>query len=478
VGLQAELIITTAILVGAALLFGGFILLRLTEQRLIEQQLKHVQSTVQLVKRSLSSNLQPDKKLDSEQIDHLLSNLDLELQGWQLYNQSMRAVGGELFSVKNNATHLVRQARLSTGLQLQIDYPANWLSFIDHSTGSISAATALHDNDHRFAGVVWFQFSMANVHDQVAATRRMVFLYVLLYGLVLTTFGVVVLNRNVVRPVNRLNDATATIAAGDLETQVTITGPREIADLGLSFNRMTEALRHGRNELLRSERMASVGHLSAGMAHEIGNPLAAIIGYLEMLKVDIRDEGQRDLVERSLAEAARIDQLVRDLLDYAAPTGVIADPIDPCAVIDATINSLQSQNVFEGYSICMECPEGLPEVCINPHKLTQVLVNLISNARDASEIGSTIIVSAIQDEAAILISIRDQGSGIDDQTRKQIFDPFFSTKPEGQGRGLGLTICHRIVEEAGGRIDVSVESTGTVFIVRLPIFTKNKDLGF
>jgi signal transduction histidine kinase len=471
VGLQAELIITTAMLVGAALLFGGFLLLRLTEQSLIEQQYKQIRSTIQLVGRSIAPDELSDFKIDPEKIELLLTGIDFNLQGWELYNHSMQSVGRDALSVQSGRRPvlLVQQARLSSSPQLQVDYPLSWLPFIAHSTGSIKAAISLYDVDRLFAGVVFLEFSLIDVHEQISATRQMVLIYVFLYGLVLTGFGVVVLSRNVVRPVNRLSEATASVASGDLDTHVLIDGPREISDLGESFNRMTEALRNGRDELLRSERMASVGHLSAGMAHEIGNPLAAIIGYLEMLKVDINDYGQRDLVCRSLDEASRIDRLVRDLLDYAAPIGVFADPVDPCSIIISTVTSLQSQIVFDGYNLNVLCAEKLQNVCINPHKLTQVLVNLITNARDASEIGATITISATKIAGDVRISVHDQGTGIDADTRVQIFDPFFSTKQEGEGRGLGLTICHRIIDEAGGRIEVTSDAeTGTIFTVCLP----------
>ena len=470
VGLKAELIFTTAMLVGAALFFGGFLLLHLTEQRLIDQQLKQVHSTVQLVAQAIDLNRQPVTTVEPETIRRLLTGVDLKLLGWELYSRSMRSLGGSLSpSAGRRSVNLAQQARQVSGPQLQIDYPFLWLPFGEQPTGSIEAAAALYDNDQSFAGVLWMQFSLTDVYAQVAENRRLVFFYVLLYGLVLTTFGVVVLNRNVVRPVHRLKEATAAVAGGELETSVEIKGPREIAELSESFNRMIDALRNGREELLRSERMASVGHLSAGMAHEIGNPLAAIIGYLELLKVDIKDSDQRDLVRRSLDEAARIDRLVRDLLDYAAPTGVVADPVNPWTIIDATVKSLQGQPAFDRYTLTVDSPEDLPDICINPHKLTQVLVNLIVNARDASEAGGLITVSASRFKNEVVIAVCDQGKGVDAETRGQMFDPFFSTKPEGEGRGLGLTICHRIVTEAGGRIElISEQRRGSTFLVRLP----------
>lgn len=472
VGLQSELIMTTALLVGAALLFGGFLLLQLTEQKLIEQQVNHVRNMTPLIGHAISTeSLFNSSERESDTFASLVSKLDLGLEEWGQFDRMMQPINQTDHKKSDGgyANLLVQQARLSTEPQLQIDPPGFWLPFTEVSAGSIDAAIALHDVSQSFSGVVWLRFSLKNVQEQIASTRRLVFIYVLLYGLVLTVFGVVVLSRNVVRPVSRLKEATALVATGDLTTHVEVDGPREIHELGQSFNRMTDALRSGRDELLRSERMASVGHLSAGMAHEIGNPLAAIIGYLEMLKVDVGEGAQGDLVRRSLDETARIDRLIRDLLDYAAPSGVVADPVDVCEVLTSTTQSLQSQTAFDGYTIVTECPEPLPAVCINPHKLAQVLINLISNARDASEPGSMIKVSACRDKDEVIVSVRDQGEGIDAEVLKQIFDPFFSTKPEGEGRGLGLTISHRIVAEAGGKIETLSDDSGTVFSVRLPI---------
>ena len=472
IGLQSEIIITTALLVGAALLFGGFLLLHLTEQKLIEQQLKHVRSTLQLINRSMAIGNPTEPEVYGEELQALLPGLEVKPEEWAYYDRFMQPFGRQVRveGKSRRPSLLTQQARLSAEPQLQLISPGLWLPFTAPAAGAIESAVALFDAEQRFGGVVWLRFSLLSVQQQVAATRRLVFIYVLLYGLVLTTFGVVVLSRNVVRPVNRLREATASVATGDLTTHVVVDGPREIADLGQSFNRMTDALRSGRDELLRSERMASVGHLSAGMAHEIGNPLAAIIGYLELLKADVGEESQRDLVRRSLAETARIDRLIRDLLDYAAPDGAVAVPIDLRETLSATVQALQSQTVFADYAITLICPATLPEVCINPHKLAQVLINLIANARDASTRGSAITVSVSHDETDLLISVMDQGEGIGVETRTQIFDPFFSTKPEGEGRGLGLTICHRIVAEVGGRIEVINEDKyGNTFLVRLPI---------
>jgi signal transduction histidine kinase len=268
-----------------------------------------------------------------------------------------------------------------------------------------------------------------------------------------------------------LQELTQSVASGHLEASVEMAGPREIADLADSFNRMMASLRQSReetrnhiaslqkvnDELIRSEKMASVGHLAAGMAHEIGNPLGAIVGYLELLKSDLSDPGQRDLAGRSLVEAGRIDRLVRELLDFAAPSTCCGEVFDPVAVAGESLELLQNQGVLEGRRLEARLPAKLPCVRMVRHRLQQVLVNLLINARDATEAGDLIRLEGGVDQDTPWLSVRDAGSGIAPEVLPHLFDPFYTTKASGQGRGLGLAICQRIIEEAGGRIEVTSE---------------------
>jgi signal transduction histidine kinase len=212
--------------------------------------------------------------------------------------------------------------------------------------------------------------------------------------------------------------------------------------------------------------MASVGHLAAGMAHEIGNPLGAVVGYLELLKGDLSDPDQRDLVERSLAETGRIDRLVRELLDFAKPSAVVREAFDPAVLGREVLDLLRHQGVFDQRSLYDELPEALPLVRMDPHRLRQVLVNLLLNARDATTVGSAIRLAGAGEGDWVRLAVRDSGIGLSEEVRAHLFDPFYTTK--ATGRGLGLAICRRIVEEAGGRIEVnSTPGLGSEFQVWL-----------
>jgi len=312
---------------------------------------------------------------------------------------------------------------------------------------------------------------------------------VIVYGTVLAVFGVYLLNRNVVKPVRQLHQATATVAAGDLTSVVIPTGPGEIHELADSFNQMIQALAHSRAEteahiatleetnralaqarddLVRSEKLATVGHLAAGMAHEIGNPLGAVVGYLNLLKDDLSGES-RDLAERSLVETARIDRLVRELLDYAAPVDREPDLFCPVVLLRETIEMLRHQGQFDGVEVDDRCAAEDCQVEMNRDRLMQVWINLLLNARDAMAGQGAVEIASRRDGADIVIDITDHGPGVDSGTLPRIFEPFYTTKDPGRGYGLGLAVCQRIIDESGGKLQASnATGKGACFTVSLP----------
>ena len=357
--------------------------------------------------------------------------------------------------------------------------------------GNSVLVTVPLDGSGRFAGAVQARFSLLDVHRRLQGAGRLILLYVALYGGVLALAGVYLLGRNVVTPVRRLMATTQRVAAGDLEQTLAEGGPLEIAELSRSFNRMLSALKESRREseghirslqraneelrrtqqeLIRSEKMASVGHLAAGMAHEIGNPLGALVGYLELLRRETETAELKDIAGRALDESGRIDRLVRDLLDYAAPAPDRPEPVEPVAVLREACQLLHHQGALEGIDLQNRLPDRLPRALIAAHKLQQVLVNLLLNARDAATPAGWVRLEGGTEKEELWLAVTDSGPGISSAALPHIFDPFFTTKDPGKGRGLGLAVCQRVVAEAGGRIDAeSVPGEGSRFTVRLPL---------
>ncbi len=492
-GLRTEIILNIAFLMAAALVFSGFLLLKLTERELLDQRLSGITAIMGSLSESLTSGtrgqpLSPREFLGRAGDMLKAASPTLPMDAWAVTgpNLGLFASSGPVFQVE---TADLARARNFSQPVLQVHYPPSFFS--PAAPADYSAVVTVPVTFHgQFAGALQARFPLADLRQRMASAQKLIFAYSLGFGIILVLFGFYLLNRIVVRPVKRLTETTRKVAGGDLEQTLPVEGPREIAALADSFNTMTAALNESRlqtestigslkktnaklqatrDELVRSERMASVGHLAAGMAHEVGNPLGALIGYLELLKGENPTGASGDILRRSLAEAERIDRLVRDLLDYAGPGTLEEGMLDPAEAVSAARELLAQQGAFEGLQVSDELPAALPEVLLVRHRLVQVLVNLLLNARDASSPGDTIRLCGGEKEGFVWLAVVDAGEGMAPEVLGHIFDPFYTRKAPGKGRGLGLSVCHRVVEEAGGRIEVeSRPAEGSRFTVWLP----------
>jgi signal transduction histidine kinase len=329
---------------------------------------------------------------------------------------------------------------------------------------------------------------------------RGVALYMGVFALALLVFAYIVLTRGIVRPIEELSSSTDRVARGARSLEMPRSGgAREITDLATSVREMTarllaeeQALRakidelttttrrlsETREQLAGSERLASVGRLAAGVAHEIGNPIAAIMGMHDLLDdTEIPADDRADFLKRMRSETERIHVVVRDLLDYARPERDPASGKHGVAkvadVVDDTLKLVKPQKEMRAVEAHVDVDAEL-RVAISPQRLTQVLLNLLLNA--ASALGGkpkgeprNVTIRAKQKDARVRIEIEDDGPGVPADLHKRIFEPFVTTKDVGAGTGLGLAVCRGIVEGAGGTItlDPTYEG-GARFVVELP----------
>jgi len=331
------------------------------------------------------------------------------------------------------------------------------------------------------------------------AARRSLFLFYL--GLTAATvllLTYVLLTYFIVRPIDRLRLAAERLAAGRLRTSVPVQGAAEVARLAATFNEMAALLREDRaalqdrleelerttaeltaaqEQLVRSARLAAVGRLSAGVAHEIGNPLAAIRGLLDLMQTgDLDPEEEEEFVGRIQREAERIHHTIRDLLDFSrnepGQAGRIESSADLSEVVSDTIKLIDRQTRFRDIDLALTLDDGLPRVRGDHERLRQLLLNLLFNAADALGGKGRIEVRASNGGGVVQLIVEDDGPGIDREIIEQVFDPFVTTKAPGQGTGLGLAVCHTIVERLGGSIEAANrEQGGAAFEVRLPAAT-------
>ncbi|GFO55169.1 two-component sensor histidine kinase [Geomonas sp. Red276] len=353
----------------------------------------------------------------------------------------------------------------------------------------------------KIVGAGRLTFSLATEQQRLKEQRQLLLTYFALDFLLLLLFGSYLLSRSVVVPIRRLLSATGRIAAGDLQGTVNVPGSSEVAELSSSFNLMVMALREkqeeveekvtslnranaelleARNETIRSEKMASVGLLAAGMAHEIGTPLAAVMGYTDILAEELSgDEEKSDYLRRIGEEARRIDRIVRGLLDFSRPRPAVHEEVEVRPLFENIVELLENQGVLKQLEVNVEAGAALPAIRADRHQLEQLLINLIMNARDAMPQGGTLSLVGRNEGDEVLMEVRDTGVGMPPEHLPLVFDPFFTTKEPGKGTGLGLAIAARIAESCGGRITVHSElGKGSSFVLRIPVNQWNTDKSF
>ena len=341
-------------------------------------------------------------------------------------------------------------------------------------------------------GRLVFSMPLSDIKEEGANFRRFIFFYALFDSLIIITLGIYLFSRGIIRPMALLKEAAESIAGGSLEQRVNIKASNEIGSFALSFNIMADKLEEKiktlerlnkeltamQGELVRSEKLATVGRLAAGIAHEIGNPLGAILGYVDILKKQEssafggRSQESEEILTRLEKEILRIDAIVRGLLDFSRPSKDALHTIDINRTVEDSVEILLPQFSANGISFDLKLDKDMPNVLMDDGKLKQVLLNIFINAKDAMPEGGKIFIKTTQalGRSYVIISITDTGRGIREEDIGKIFDPFFTTKEQEKGTGLGLSVSLGIIEAYGGDIKVkSKEGEGTTFEVFLPI---------
>ncbi|MBX7197619.1 MAG: HAMP domain-containing histidine kinase [Sandaracinaceae bacterium] len=349
--------------------------------------------------------------------------------------------------------------------------------------------------------------------SRAAPLLRLVAFYTGAFAFVLVVFAYLLLGRLIVRPIAALVTATRRIAdSGPASARrldlAPISGAAEVVELGRAIARTTgrlvereealaakvaqlEAARSdllaARDAIVRSERLASVGRLAAGLAHEVGNPIAALLGLEEVVLTGELDDETRDLVERMKRETERVHRVMRDLLDFARaeqePRASEASASASVREVAEEVAALvKPQRSMRDVVVKLEIPRELHAVRIAGTRLQQVLLNLVLNAGDAlgdeakrrgieprgEPIGTIVVRARTHDEHTVRLEVEDDGPGVPEAVRDKLFEPFVTTKDVGKGTGLGLAVCRGLVEGVGGRIDLDRTPKGARFLVDLP----------
>jgi len=327
--------------------------------------------------------------------------------------------------------------------------------------------------------IVWWAFE--NGHTFEAWRRYLVFSVI--SALVPNLLLVLLIIRIISRPLQRITLAAVRVTEGEYGTQIDMRKSNdEIGLLSDSFNSMSQKmesditeLRELNEQLIRTEKLAAMGTLSAGVAHEVNNPLASISSLIQMIeKQGNIDNDTAQKLKLISDQISRITQVTKDMTDFARARPGTKKPADINIVLNSSLRLARFDKSFQKLSIIIKLTENLPETLADSDQLQQVFLNFLLNARDAMSNKGELTISTQQIEKDICIKISDKGEGIEEADLKKIFDPFFTTKSAGKGTGLGLAVCYGIITAHGGRIEVSKNlDVGTSFSIFLPI-TENE----
>ncbi len=274
------------------------------------------------------------------------------------------------------------------------------------------------------------------------------------------------------QPFAKLAAATRKVAQGDWSVRAPEEGYREMRTLAESFNTMVEALQETQEQLVQKEKLASVGQLAAGVAHEINNPLGSVLLYADILCKETPEENQqqREDLQMIIREATRCKTIVHDLLNFSRQNEVLAQDTDLNALLRNLAEEQSKQDLFEEVEIRTELDPDVGVIQADPLQLHQVFINLMNNAAEAMPEGGALTLRTRRGPSPglVTVEVQDTGVGISEENMKKIFTPFFTTKPIGKGTGLGLAIIYGIVKMHGGQISVqSVVDQGTTVIITL-----------
>ena len=346
--------------------------------------------------------------------------------------------------------------------------------------GYVAGYEPIRNHGNEIVGMLAVGMLEQKFFDMRAETLT-IFLGISLFGVILSIVIANFLADSIVKPVKHLVAVSDAISRGDFSVRVKTRSANEIGELEATFNLMASSLqardeeigRLNRQHLMRSEKLASIGRLAAGIAHEINNPLTSVLTFSSLLLRKAEQDGQKDKLEIIVKETTRCRDIVRDLLNFARQGEPRKEERSINQVIESALSLTKNQLKVRENSITVKKELGeLPPLRLDPNQMLEVFINVIINAIDAMAKGGELGIKTglAEDAKAVEIKISDTGYGISKENLEKVFDPFFTTKEVGKGTGLGLAVTYGIIDGHNGSIDVESEvGKGTVFVITLPL---------
>lgn len=513
-GLRLQIVLNLIIIMVAALSLLGLLSIKISERFLINQKIRQsevIASALMAMFHTEDAILQKNNELLDNLIDigSVKEFLFVDRQG-----MALRYKDG--FTEINDYQNKYIKTTIVTGEALsKVEGATGWLAGMGEE---LSYYFPWIENG-KVKGGIKIVLPLDDVKSDMGRILRFVLFFIIVDSIMLIFFGVFLLSNTIIKPLKVLEETARRIARGGFEERVPIIRENEIGSLSESFNRMADSLQEKilaleksninllevQKDVIKAEKMATTGRLAAGIAHEIGNPLGAIQGYIDILLKGSKDEEDMDILQRLGWETERINSIITNFLNISRPARIDLKEVDVNSVISDTIAFFKDS--LKGIIIDLDLDEKIPHIKIDEGQLRQVLINMILNAGDSMSQGGKLKIETGETELVmrgrvntrrkddpphtdyvpvrdgrplytvaegkkkvVRIAISDTGTGISEEDMNKIFDPFFTTKEVGKGTGLGLTVSQGIIQAFGGEIKVKSEvDQGATFELFLPV---------
>ncbi len=505
--LAGKLILRVGLLMTICTLLLGYSFISYQKRLLLKNLTNFASSSTQLVKRGI------DYGMLTAQREAIQQNLDvlgternvrfirvLNSTGQVAYASDRRELGKVPYSGDELANHL----SIPITTDIQEAEKTGTLSYsvpIMNESRCFSAACHFHKPEQKVLGVLEAGFSTSDVDKVIKQNRVITLLLIGLFVFAISLSLCIILYNFVSKPVALLEAGMKRIAKGELDEPIKINTQDEMGLLAQTFNQMaqdisryrqhmeyfthsleeevkkkTEDIMKAQEELLNAEKLASLGRMAAGVAHELNSPLTGVVTFAHLLKERTHpaDKQAHEDLEMIIEQATRCSKIIKGLLGFARRTGPEIAAVNMNDLVDSTVSMVINQARFHNIKFDMRLAPYLPLLTADPNQLQQVFLNLIINAADAMNDKGTITIATRvnkdnEDRDILEIEFADTGPGIPEAHMGKVFEPFFTTKPVGKGTGLGLSVSYGIIKRHGGEIIVKSQfGKGTSFSIKLP----------
>lgn len=343
----------------------------------------------------------------------------------------------------------------------------------------ISAYSPINDIHDRAIGILYVGI-LEEKFNMIKRETTIFFLIIIIVTLNIAILLSIYLVQNILNPIKTLVNASNEIAKGNYNIKINISSRDELGYLCKTFNTMVNAIVERDNmlkedtqkQIVQSEKLASLGKLAAGIAHEINNPLTGVLTYSSLLLEELKNTEHRDDLEIIVNETLRCRKIVREILNFARETRIEKEAASINQIINETLSILEKHVSFHNIRIIKDLAEPMPITEVDINQMKSVINNLALNAADAMPSGGVLHITTALDasDGSIVIEVADTGTGIPEENLGKIFDPFYTTKQTGHGTGLGLAVTYGVIKRHNGTITVKSEvGKGTTFTIKLPV---------